>query len=250
MTPAEIRIFEELTVNTSGALKQMMYDGWVLRSSPSSKVKRANSVTALYPSTQPIDDKLDFCETFYASENSVPRFRIHEFSELENLDQRLATRGYEKIEPTLLMTLALENKENEPTTSDGEQLSLEDWLEINHALRGNAKETIDAHRTRLQSIPLPFTPIALFNNGDPVCIGFGMQQGNHFGLFDIFTPNTQRNHGYATLVTCRLLTAAWRQQARIAFLQVEETNVVARKIYERLGFRSLYRYWYRVKRVE
>jgi N-acetylglutamate synthase len=250
MTLAEIRIFEELILNTSGALKQMMYDGWVLRSSPGSRVKRANSITALYPSTQPISEKIDYCETIYAKENSVLRFRINEFSEPENLDKQLANRGYEKVEPTLLMPLALENKDNKPTTSGGVQLPLDDWLEINHALRGNSKETIEAHRTRLQSIPFPFTPIALFDNGDPVCIGLGIQQGNHFGLFDIFTPDEQRDHGYATLVTCHLLAAAWRQQAHIAFLQVEETNAGARKIYERLGFRSLYRYWYRVKQVE
>src|SRR5436190_1229835 len=118
MSADEIHHFEEITLNSSSALKQMVYDGWVLRFSPGSNVKRANSVTALYPSTQPIDQKLTFCETAYAREGLHPLFRVNEFSNPYDLDRRLASRGYEKIDPTVLMTLSLDgNDAAQPPTN-------------------------------------------------------------------------------------------------------------------------------------
>ena len=243
---ARIRRYEELTLNSSSALKQMLYDGWVLRFSPGSQVKRANSVSALYPSSLPLNNKLDYCEAAYARQGLPARFRLHEFCDPE-LDLCLAARGYEKIEPTLFMTLALEDAA--PPASDLEivELALPDWLEINHALRGTGKETVHAHRARLESISLPCFPVVLVVEGLPVCVGLGVAQDDHFGLFDIFTPGVLRNRGYGKLLTCAMLAIAQGCQAQFAYLQVDENNGLARRLYEGLGFAPAYCYWYRVK---
>ena len=247
MRSTDVRRLEEITLNSSSALKQMIYDGWVLRFSPGSNVKRANSVTALYPSTLNIDDKLALCEAAYAKEGLPVRFRVNEFSDPPDLDARLAARGYEKIEPTVFMMLPLTENPPGPLPPGVSELALEDWLEVNHRLRGNAKETIAAHRARLESIPLPCFPVALAADGTPVSAGLGALQDGHFGLFDIFTPEAGRSRGYARLLTLGLLHIAEREHARLAYLQVDESNAPARRIYEGLGFRAVYRYWYRVK---
>jgi len=246
MTPAEIRFFEELTLNSSGALKQIFYDGWILRFSPGSNTKRANSVTALYASTQSIDAKLAYCETTYAYEGMLTRFRVSEFSDPPYLDTHLAACGYDKVDSTLFMLCDLEKHGTVSSSLDVKQLAINDWLQINHALRGDTKETIAAHRSRLESISLRHFPIACFINGEPVSMGLGIQQDNYFGLFDIFTPKNERGKGYGRLITQHLMQLAHQEQARFAFLQVEEHNK-AQQIYKAVGFEAVYRYWYRVK---
>lgn len=248
MTPVEARRFEELTLNSSSALKQAIHDGWVLRFSPGSNVKRANSVTPLYPSLLPIDAKIAYCEAAYASENLPTRFRISDFCEPADLDAHLAARGYERVEPTFVMVLPLDGGVEIPDTQSINELSLDEWLAIAHQLRGDEKETIAAHRARLISLPCRRIHVALQAEGNTVCVGLGAVLDNDcFGLFDIYTPAPLRNRGYSRQLTAGLIGIARREGARLAFLQVDEGNLPARHVYEGFGFRPVYRYWYRVK---
>ena len=249
MMPPGVRRFEEITLNTSSALKQAMHDGWVLRFSPGSNVKRANSVTALYPSSLPIEEKIDYCEAAYAREGLPARFRVNEFCDPPDLDARLAARGYAKIEPTLVMSLALAPAPAAPLPADCEELSLDVWLTVAHQLRGDEKETVAAHRARLESLIVRRFHVVLRIDSAPVCVGLGTLQDGCFGLFDIFTPAPLRNHGYSRRLTGALLAIARREQATLAFLQVDESNLPARHIYEGFRFRLVYGYWYRVKQV-
>ncbi len=54
-----------------------------------------------------------------------------------------------------------------------------------------------------------------------------------------------RRQGLAIALVTALLDAGKGRGARWAYLQVTEANVAARRLYERFGFRELYRYWYR-----
>ena len=44
-----------------------------------------------------------------------------------------------------------------------------------------------------------------------------------------------------------MIGKAREQGARYAYLQVVQSNSVAVHLYEKLGYRKLYSYWYRVK---
>jgi GNAT superfamily N-acetyltransferase len=245
--PVDVLRFEEITLNSSSALKQSLYDGWVLRFSPGSNVKRANSVTPLYPSSLPVEDKIDYCELAYAREGLPARFRVNQFCAPADLDDRLAAHGYQKIEPTLVMSLPLATA-LQPTPASGiKELPLGDWLHVAHRLRGEEKETVAAHRARLESLPMRRFHLVLEACDAAVCVGLGTLQGELFGLFDIFTPAPLRNRGYSKEVTQALLAIAVREGATLAFLQVDESNAPARRIYEGLGFQTVYSYWYRVK---
>ena len=248
MMPPEVRRLEEITLNTSSALKQALHDGWVLRFSPGSNVKRANSVTALYASSLPIEEKIDYCEAAYAREGLPTRFRITDFCDPPELDDLLAERGYARIEPTIFMILPLTPEATREASPHLAELSLDDWLAVAHELRGDEKETVAAHRARLQSLPCRRFHAAHRVDGKTVCVGLGALLDNGcFGLFDIFTPPLLRNHGYSRSLTRSLLAVARREGAELAFLQVDEGNAPARRIYESFGFRTAYRYWYRVK---
>ena len=42
-----------------------------------------------------------------------------------------------------------------------------------------------------------------------------------------------------------LLRSAWELGARYAYLQVQEDNIAARRLYAQFGFEQQYLYWYR-----
>lgn len=67
------------------------------------------------------------------------------------------------------------------------------------------------------------------------------------GLFDIATEAGRRRRGLAQRLIGHLLHWGALHGARRAYLQVEVRNEPARALYERLGFREVYRYWYRTR---
>ncbi|MCJ7737778.1 MAG: hypothetical protein MUQ10_10780 [Anaerolineae bacterium] len=103
MTPRRI---EEVSLNSWPALHQLLFDGWVLRFSKG-YTKRANSINPVGGSTLDIRDKVDVCETLYAERGLPTVFRLTSFSSLSDLDDLLAVRGYQKVDPTLVLSLDL-----------------------------------------------------------------------------------------------------------------------------------------------
>ncbi len=93
-----IRRFEELTANSHPALQTQLYDGWILRFAEG-YTGRANSVSPLYPSALPLEEKLAFCEGQYFSRGLPCRFKLTDGTE-PSIDAALEARGYALITPT------------------------------------------------------------------------------------------------------------------------------------------------------
>jgi ribosomal protein S18 acetylase RimI-like enzyme len=57
----------------------------------------------------------------------------------------------------------------------------------------------------------------------------------------------RRNQGIGTAISAQLLSTARRNGAEVAWLNVLSDNQPAVRTYARLGFETLYEYWYRTK---
>ena len=81
-------------------------------------------------------------------------------------------------------------------------------------------------------------------SSESVC--FIIIKAREFAAPDVVTDPEHRRQGYGTALLYRIF--AWAQQfgATNAALQVQADNAPARALYARLGFREVYRYWYRV----
>ena len=240
------RWIEEAGLNSWPALQQLLFDGWLVRFAQG-YTKRANSVTPLYPSLLPAEEKIAWCEHLY-QENQLPTiFRLLSFSEeSQHLDQLLVQRGYRTLDRTLVWSLKLPSE----LATDSPALraiSLADWLPIYAQWSTRYGELQHVHRELLERILAPVLFAALYQQGAPVACGLGVLEQEAFGLFDIVTDPDQRRKGYGTRLVTGMLGWGKQQGARYAYLQVVDTNQAAQQMYAKLGFQENYQYWYRLQ---
>jgi ribosomal protein S18 acetylase RimI-like enzyme len=241
---------EEISLNSWPALQQVLYDGWVLRLSKG-YTKRANSVNPLYLSTLALAKKVAFCEKFYRDRSLRPVFRLTPFSSPPELDQYLEQRGYQVLDRTSVMVLDLEIRDFQTRREiDILNTDLDEWIEIFYQISHASLAESDVHKEILSAISTQRYLVALTSAGAYAACGLGVLEGEYVGLFDIVTEPEMRRRGFATHLVLGILRWAQEQGARYAYLQVAVQNAAGRMLYEKIGFKELYRYWYRVSAVE
>ena len=93
-------------MNAWPALSALHYDGWMLRYADG-YTKRANSVYSLYPSETDLDEKIEFCESFFRDRGLPTVFKMTAASAPADLDTRLAMHGYRRDSQTSVQLLNL-----------------------------------------------------------------------------------------------------------------------------------------------
>ena len=236
------RRLEELGLNSSVPPGQLLYDGWLLRLLPG-KAKRARSVNAVYASSAPLGEKIAYCEGLYREAALPVLFRITPFSQPAGLDEALGERGYQRFDATAVELAAIDRGRLDGATA--EPLELGSWVEAVGHLRASPAAHRAAHLARLQGMPLAMRAVAIRSQGRIVATGLAIIEDGCAGLFDIVTHEESRRQGHARNVVASLLRVSWELGARHAYLQVQENNVVARRLYAQFGFAERYIYWYR-----
>lgn len=237
----DLRRLEELGLNSSAPPGQVLYDGWLLRLLPG-KAKRARSVNAVYPSTRPLDEKVEHCEKVYRARSLPAIFRITPFSEPPMLDAALEARGYARYDETSVEEAAIGTPSAAPSA---EPLPLDAWVDAVAALRGSPLQHRESHLARLAASPLILRPLAIRDEQGIAATGLTIVEGANAGLFDIITREDARGRGHARRLVSSLLAEAHARGARHAYLQVQLDNEVARRLYASFGFVRRYTYWYR-----
>jgi N-acetylglutamate synthase len=233
---------EELGLNSSTPPGQLLYDGWLLRLLPG-KAKRARSVNAVYASSVPLDAKIAYCEKLYRQAALPAIFRMTPFSQPAELDAVLEKRGYLRFDTTAVEAAPIDPERLGAATA--EPMELGAWVDAVSDLRSAPTTHRSAHLARLQGMPLAMRSVAIRSQGKVVATGLAIIEDDCAGLFDIITHEGARREGHARNVVASLLRASWELGARHAYLQVQEANAVARRLYAQFGFAERYVYWYR-----
>jgi N-acetylglutamate synthase len=241
------RAIEELSLNAWPALHTILYDGWLLRSSRG-YTRRANSVNPIYPSTLPIDDKVQFCEETCAAAGQVAVFKITPAIQPPELDGALEERGYRREAVTSVQTIDLAGVDGmiDEAINIDEQLE-STWIADFCRLNAVPQRHVATMMSMLGAI-VPATGFAtLRREGETVAVGLAVCERHDVGLFDIVTAPHARGQGIGRRLVLGLLRWGRAGGAKRGYLQVMVTNEPALGLYEKLGFREAYRYWYRVK---
>jgi ribosomal protein S18 acetylase RimI-like enzyme len=88
----------------------------------------------------------------------------------------------------------------------------------------------------------------LYYEGQMAAVGLGVVTGDALWFFDIVTDAAWRNRGLGKQLMLHLIQWGKANGATTAYLQVMADNAPAVRLYEKLGFKEMYQYWYRVKR--
>lgn len=198
------RQIEEAGLNSWPALQQLLFDGWLVRFAQG-YTKRVNSVTPLYPSLLPVEEKIARCERLYQKKQLPTIFRLLSFSEEgQYLNQLLAQRGYSALDCTLVWSLKLPSLLATENTAL-RAISLADWFPIYAQWSNRYSELEHVHRELLARVVSPALFAVLYQQGTPVACGLGVLEHELFGLFDIVTDPAQRRKGYGTQLVTSML---------------------------------------------
>jgi GNAT superfamily N-acetyltransferase len=240
-----LKQLESISLMAWPALQEKTYDGWILRFSEG-YTKRANSINSFHPSTLPLAEKVSHCEKIYKERHLPPIFRITTFSSPPDLDSYLKARGYQKIDPTSVLTHHLADlKIQRSLQGDLISAPLESWLDSFCRFLDDPVEAHQTHRKILQAIPSPKIFALLLLEDQPVACGVGAFVEKYIGLFDLLTHPDHRGKGHGTSLVLQMLRWAQERDAQLAYLQVVEANQTAMRLYRKLGFKRAYHYWYR-----
>jgi ribosomal protein S18 acetylase RimI-like enzyme len=242
MTDDATRDLEERAFNACPATKTVSYGGWIFRISDGF-VKRANSAN-------PIDPTVSFAEVRDAAENIYARYDLPSTFRLTPLappsvDEELQGAGYDMVDPSLVLVAPLVPG---PLTMDVimEAAPSTAWLAGSAAADGIGPERRRAHERIVSSIAMPRVFATVVENGRPIGFGMAVYEREAVGLFGLVVARSERGRGKGRDLTLALLEWGRRKGAQRAYLQVLDGNAAARALYESLGFRTAYRYHYRV----
>jgi GNAT superfamily N-acetyltransferase len=240
-----IRLIEELSLNALPSLKTVCYDGWVLRFADGF-TRRANSVNPLYPSSLPLDEKIDYCEQVYAGLHKHGTvFKLTAAAQPPGLADALIRRGYHEDGLTSVQTLDLAHLPPAPTADLTISEAVTDsWLTAYFALNEGDLARLPLLCRMLGLIVPAIGCFCLWRDGAPEAVGLAVIERGWAGLYDIAVRREARKNGVGTALVLHMLDWARGCGAHHAYLQVVAENTPALRLYGKLGFTEAYRYWY------
>jgi ribosomal protein S18 acetylase RimI-like enzyme len=173
---------------------------------------------------------------------------LSRFSDQE-LDSVLEGRAYQLVDPTAVLAVSLPSAGRASDESELVELGVEEWLRTYADLSEVAEASLGPMKGVL-AVGLGarvFGAIRSRPGPDLAACGLAVLHEDLLGLFDLVTNPAQRRRGYGAALIGELLGWGLARGAKYAYLQVVRTNVPALALYQKLGFRTSYEYWYRVR---
>jgi len=242
-----IRLYEELAFNSHPSLETEYYDGWLLRYS-NGYTARANSVNMIYPSALELENKVGECERRYAARGQKTIFKITDLCD-ERLDAMLEQRGYSVVTPTDLMTMELTGRSFDRCDCIITDHADRDWLQAFFSLESYTDPTVcDTAKRMLSMIHSTARYCRIELEGESVACASAVIERGYMVLLNVIVDEKHRGKGRGRKLCEALLAEALSLGAHTAYLQVIQSNRPAVSLYERLGYKREYSYWYRVKK--
>jgi GNAT superfamily N-acetyltransferase len=243
----DIRLIEERSLNALPSLYTLCCDGWLLRFAKG-YTRRANSVNPLYSGTLPLDEKIAHCEEMYRAHGLSVVFKLTDAAHPPSLDAELQARGYQWQAGTIVQTLTLTGStftydDDVTTESHLTTTWFQSFAQLNQ-LHSDAAGTL---RQMLSQIQPKARYAVLVQDGLAVATGLAVLERGWVGLFDVVTHVDHRRRGFSSRLVGHLLAWARDNGAQQAYLQVVAENHPAVWMYNKLGFKETYHYWYRLK---
>ena len=241
---------EEAAINGFPPLRQVVFDGWMLRFSRNVR-RTANSATPLRMPGKDVDSLIATAEALYRAQGQPTIFRIPSFMPPQ-IDEQLAACGYTAEGESCIIEGPLDPIVASATSFGGTaavELASQptsEWFAGMARLQGQAAEFHAIYRQIVGSIVLPAAFAELAVDGEPVALAYGAIHRGMLCYESVVTDAQRRRQGYSRRVLAALARWAKQKGATGATLQVEADNTPARALYHSIGMTTeLHRYHYR-----
>jgi ribosomal protein S18 acetylase RimI-like enzyme len=249
-----VLLVEQLAANAWPAATVQLVDGWLLRHTPAVARRRSNS--ALPPPGAASGNAarrarvLDLVERFYARHDQASVVQVSPVELHDRLDRELAARGYRRQAPTVVLTTPIRRLPVPGPTTPTLAMSVADtatpgWLVAWNAIEARP-DAAATNRLVLARIGPRAGYLTATHDNDVLGVGMVVVDRGWAGLFCMATRPQDRRRGVATAMLQHAAGWAADQGADQLYLQVEEHNLPAVRLYSRLGFWPSHRYHYRV----
>ncbi len=241
-----IRKIEEFSINAFPTTETLYYDGWIVRMA-AGQSKRINSVYSLYPSTLDLNEKIDYCEGLYEKRDLRKVFKLTNDSD-ESLKSILLNKGYEEAGRTSIQVLDLDKIDKDKMQAyEILDYFTEEWLEDYCICCNKTEDDKKSLRSAWQKVLVDHCFIAYKVEGKRIAFGMGAIQDGYIGIYSVSVNQAYRRQGYGRGIMEALLSYGKSKGCEKSYLQVEVSNEKANALYEKLGYKEIYQYYYLLK---
>lgn len=187
-------------------------------------------------------------ESWYRDRGKPSLFQLTPWARPAALDKALESRGYRRFDDSLVQVRPIASAAT-PLPFDGCTTEIElraTALAMNALCDPRMRaEARTARAALLGRIRRPMAIAVAMIGSEPVGGGLIVVDGPLAGIFAMRTHAPWQRRGIASMLLGRLFSWAGAMGAERAYLQVEEANQAARRLYARFGFQTVYGYHYR-----
>ncbi|MGH6815924.1 MAG: GNAT family N-acetyltransferase [Hyphomicrobiaceae bacterium] len=239
----QLGAIERAAVHAWPAFATLPIDGWLWRYSEGGS-QRANSVATLSFTGSDVEAAIDEAERRYRRYNAAPSFQVSEIAAPNDLDRRLAARGYDVVEPCTTLVRQVRRMEERPVGLRIATDPTADWLEVYSGV-----VTADRQRTApriLRNVPHPRAFCAVCRDGRVVSTALAVALEDIVIAECVAVRAEERRRGAATAAMQGVAAWAAEQGASVVALQAAVDNTAAQALYAGLGFERAGSYRMRV----
>lgn len=236
---------ERRIVNAWPSPATLLIGDWVVRFA-NGYSGRANSASPLKPGAELNEADFAFIEELYRADALPPSIRLTPFVS-ERTRAAAIERGYRFKDSSFGL---IGSTEGFAPPGEGE-IEIEarpstEWIAGVASLQTGPKANADHLAAIVEQVRLPAAFATLLIEGEPVGFGMSVAERGMAEIGSVIVDPDHRGKGLGRRLIAGLMGWAQAQDCASAYLQVEQSNAVALRLYESLGFRKLYAYETRI----
>lgn len=222
------------------------YDGtWVIRLTAGLPAKRLNSVNPLDPGDlRDMPERIARAARRFEAYGRPLTFRLSPLAGTR-IGRHLDSEGWRSFDESLVMRFSLDDASDVHGAID--HIPMKDmarFIAATLATHGSKPSIRPGLSEVIGAIQPEAGLFVLEDEGRPLATAICVHDGDLAGLFEIATHAAERGKGHGRRLVLSALKWARLRGAKQSWLQVEAGNDVARRLYESIGFREIYRYHY------
>ena len=252
--------YETISFNAHPSLTTINFDGWFLRFAPWN-TKRANCINPLFNNndTKKIYEKILECEKIYFSKGKTCIFKINDATNPE-INNILSEMDYLNCEINYVMNLNLNNfnfdldeykskkniiKLKSIIDNKPDNIWLKNYFLFEHKSEKSQKNLINMFNLIKNE---QFYVKIEFDEKIVACASCVLEK-EIANILNVVCDENFRGRGFGKIVLIEVINEAKSRGAVDSFLYVLKNNKVAINMYESIGFKKVYTYWYRDKKM-